>query len=372
MEPRRIAYYVTAHGYGHGVRSCDIIRAIQARFPDSPLSIVSGLPEAFFRSRLPWRNVSLRQAAFDVGLVQKDGIRADLPATLKALREIMSRRDADLDAETRFLSSAGAGVVLADIPWLPLAAARRAGIPAIAVGNFSWDWIYEPWVAGDPAWGPLVEAIRQDYSCADCLVRLPFAAGFPAFKNVEPVPLVADPGTNRRAEIASLLGISAGARWYLLAFTALDWEPGAIERLGLLRDTVFLAMEPASWTGPNVFRVPRSFCSFSDLVASVDGVISKPGYGVVSDCVVNRKPLVYAEREDFREYPVLVEAIRQYLRSVHIPQERLYRGDLCDFLAAVENAPEPSETMQTGGARMVAEIVAAKMVPRSAIRVPHF
>ena len=28
MKNRHIAYYVTAHGYGHGVRSCDILGAL--------------------------------------------------------------------------------------------------------------------------------------------------------------------------------------------------------------------------------------------------------------------------------------------------------------------------------------------------------
>jgi L-arabinokinase len=361
MAPRSIVYYVTAHGYGHGVRSCDVIRALRSRRPDIPITVVSALPESFFRSRIPRRDVALRQASFDVGMVQKDGVRSDLAATLAALRQLTLRRESDLADETDFLRSAGAAGVVADIPWLPLAAAGCARIPAIAVGNFSWDWIYEPYAAEDPRWRPVVETIRHDYACADLLIRLPFAADFPAFREIRSVPLVAEAGMNRRAELAVLLGVPAAARWYLLAFTALDWDPGAIERLADLRDTVFLAMEPACWTGPNLFRVPRSVCSFSDVVASVDGVISKPGYGVVSDCVANGKPLIYVERPDFREYPVLVRAIRRYLRGVHIPQERLYSGDVGEYIRAAEETSGPAETVQAGGAPIVAELIEKTM-----------
>jgi L-arabinokinase len=303
----------------------------------------------------------LRQASFDVGLVQRDGVRADIAATLVALRQLMLRREADLVDEAGFLRASGAVAVVSDIPWLPLAAAGLARVPAIAVGNFSWDWIYEPYVAQDPAWRPAVDTIRNDYACAELLIRLPFAADFPAFREIRQVPLVASPGMNRRAELAMLLGAPSGARWCLLAFTALDWEPGAIERLAELRDTVFVAMEPACWSGPNLFSVPRSVCSFSDVVASVDAVVSKPGYGVVSDCVVNGKPLIYADRPDFREYPVLVRAIRRYLRSVHIPQERLYRGELGQYIRAVEEASGPAETMQAGGAPVAADLIAKAM-----------
>lgn len=361
MAPRSIVYYVTAHGYGHGVRSCDIIRALQRHCPDTPLTIVSGLPEAFFRSRVEWRNVVLRSESFDLGLVQKDGIRSDLPASVVALQDLLKRHDSDLDREIAFQRSVGAGVVVADIPWLPLAAARRAGIPAVAVGNFSWDWIYEPYVEGDARWRPIVEAIRRDYAASDCLIQLPFSSRNSVFQAVHPVPLLAEPGRNRRAELAAALGIPFSARWYLLSFTSLNWETGALEKLEQLRDTAFLVMEPASWSGRNLFPVRRSMCSFSDLVASVDGVVSKPGYGVVSDCVINRKALVYAEREDFREYPVLVDAIRRYLRNAHIPQSRLYSGELREALAAVESAPEAKETMPAGGAPIAADMIAKRM-----------
>ena len=36
----------------------------------------------------------------------------------------------------------GRGSCVGDIPPLAFAAARRAGLPSVAVGNFSWDWIY--------------------------------------------------------------------------------------------------------------------------------------------------------------------------------------------------------------------------------------
>jgi L-arabinokinase len=93
---------------------------------------------------------------------------------------------------------------------------------------------------------------------------------------------------------------------------------------------------------------------FSDVLASVDSVVSKPGYGILSDCVVNGKPLVYADRENFMEYPILVEAIRRYLRHRHIPAARLYGGDLREALEAVRWSPDPPETCPTGGALVAA------------------
>ena len=49
------------------------------------------------------------------------------------------------------LRALDAALVVADIPPLALAAARLAGVPAIALGNFTWDWIYRDYPGGEAA-----------------------------------------------------------------------------------------------------------------------------------------------------------------------------------------------------------------------------
>ena len=92
----------------------------------------------------------------------------------------------------------------------------------------------------------------------------------------------------------------------------------------------------------------RARVPFADVLASVDAVVSKPGFGIVSECVVNRKPLLYVDRPDFPEARILVEAIRKYLKQQEIPPARLYRGELGDFLESLWDQPEPTMTMASG------------------------
>jgi len=356
---RPLVYYVTAHGYGHGVRSCDILRALRARCPEAPITVVSALPEAFFHSRLPDSRMALRAASFDVGMAQRDGIRIDEPATVRALESMLARRTDDVKAEAAFLESLRPAVVVADIPGLPLAAAAARGIPAIAVGNFSWDWIYDEYASRGPVWRAAADQFRSDYAHADRLLELPFACPMAAFRVREPLPLVSAPGRNRREELAAALGIPAGRRWCLLAFTALDWEPGALERFGRAADYAFLYMEPARWNGANLYGVSRERFPFPDVVATADVVLSKPGYGIVSDCVVNQTPLAYAERTGFAEYDVLVAAIRRYVRNQHIPSQRLYRGEVVEALDAAIASSAPRERLPAGGASVAADRIVA-------------
>lgn len=344
-----IAYYVTAHGYGHGVRSCDIIRALYRLRPYPPVLVVSDLPVEFFRNRLPSRSFIHRPGSFDAGMVQLDSIRVDVPASLEKAERLCERREEIISREATFLENHGARLVVADIPAIPLEAAGRAGIPAVAVGNFSWDWIYSAYGNQDSRWIPVSRCFAEGYARADLLLRLPFHAGMDVFSRIEDVPVVASPGRSRRSEMAEVTGACVDLRWILLSFTALEWGQEALRNVSRIQGCEFFTVRPLEWAGWNIHAIDREVIPFSDVVASVDAVLSKPGYGILSDCLANRKPLVYAERTDFGEYPILEAAIRRYLRHVHIPAERLYRGELSEALDAVGRSDEARETMPLGG-----------------------
>src|SRR5699024_3167963 len=52
--------------------------------------------------------------------------------------------------------------------------------------------------------------------------------------------------------------------------------------------------------------------SYQDLVRTVDVVITKPGYGIVSECIANGAAMVYTSRGNFPEYDVFVREMPRY------------------------------------------------------------
>ena len=144
----------------------------------------------------------------------------------------------------------------------------------------------------------------------------------------------------------------------LLSFTTLGWDDGALAAVESLEGHEFFTVKPLAWPGRrNIHAVDRMRMVFSDVLASCDVVVTKPGYGILSDCVANAKPIVYAEREDFIEYPLLERELKRYLKNVHVPAADLYAGRLGPALAAMREVPEPAETLPSGGAEMVADIL---------------
>jgi len=353
-----LAYYISAHGYGHGVRSCDILRAFRRRWPDVPLLINTTLPEALLRNRLGREAFTLRRRAFDVGMVQLDSVRVDVGATLAAVSELYARRTALVKEEAVFLRERGVRMVVVDIPALPVEAARRAETPALAVGNFAWDWIYSPFADQDRRWKPLIEQLARGYAQTELLLRLPFAEEMKAFPRKEDLPLVATPGWPRREEIARAVGCASEKKWVLLSFTSLDWSDAALDKVERLSDYEFFTVLPLEWRRTNIHAIDREAFGFSDVLASVDAVVSKPGFGLLSDCIVNAKPLLYVDRTDFIEYPILVSAVERYLKNEHLPMSALYAGELRECLERLWNRPEPPGRIAHDGAARAAHRMA--------------
>lgn len=360
-SPSSIVYYITAHGYGHGVRSCDILRALGRESAETPLHVVSGLPEDFLRARLQGMQPMprIRQASLDVGMVQLDSIRTDVDTTLDRALDLLARWDDLVQEEAAYLGDVGAATVVADIPAIPLQAAKRFGIPAIAVGNFAWDWIYTAFVERDSRWGAVIERFRTAYAGVDLLLRLPFHEPMATFPCQVDLPLLTRPHAPVREPLARHTGASLQKRWILLSFTTLDWDEQALDRVAALDDYEFFTVLPLAWNRPNIRVVDRTAFSFGSVLASVDAVISKPGYGVVSECVVHGTPLIYADRTDFLEYPILVQAIERLLCNVHIPAQSLYDGELRPYLERIWTRPAPPEQMGREGDSLAARVITA-------------
>jgi L-arabinokinase len=352
---KSIAYYITAHGYGHGTRSCDVLNALRRVAPDVPIIVKTNLPVDFMASRLP-DSIEIRSGAFDLGLIQKDSIQVDLEASLIAIEKLYEHEAELIEQEMRFQTLENIGVVVADIPAIPLDAAQRAGIPNIACSNFGWNWIYSEFVEKEPRWRFFVDKFKAVYEKTDLLLRQPFCEPMSAFPNQIDLPLLAKPGINQREEIAVATGADSTKTWVLLSFTTLNLDFQALENLKRLRDRYELfTVEPLAWPGSGIHSLSRTMFPFANILASSDLVVTKPGFGIVSECIANHKPIIYSDRKNFLEYPVLVKSIERYCRYAFIPNNELYSGELERALSDAQSSEEPQAEMPRGGAEKAAE-----------------
>ena len=253
------------------------------------------------------------------------------------------------------------GVVVADVPAIPLAAAQQIVLPNIATSNFGWDWIYGEFAEHDERWQFFVDKFQRVYAQTDLLLRQPFAEPMRSFPHQIDLPLLARPGTNRRTLIAESCGADPAKKWVLLSFTTLNLGKTALEELARLEGCELFSVEPLEWPGSSVHCISRSTICFADIMASVDVIVTKPGFGIVSECIANDKPIIYSDRTNFREYPVLVECIEKYCRYAFIPNAELYAGKLGRALKEIETAATPTAQMPRGGAELAAAEILARL-----------
>jgi hypothetical protein len=137
-----VAFYISGHGFGHASRQIEIINALAARRPGLNVLLRTAVPRWLPERTLTARHVLVDRPC-DTGIVQIDSLRLDAKATIDAAREFYDQLDAHSRQEAALLRDHGVRLVIADAPPLACSAAVVAGIDAVVISNFTWDWIYE-------------------------------------------------------------------------------------------------------------------------------------------------------------------------------------------------------------------------------------
>ncbi len=354
-----LAVYVSGHGFGHATRTAEVLGSVRARAADLPIVVCTSAP-AFLFEGLIAPPLAVRRVECDVGLVQRDALLIDEAGTVAAWRSFDDGWDGRVAAEAAWLREAGARLVLGDIPPLAFAAAAVAGVASVALGNFSWDWIYAHLGARIPALVEAAARAREAYARAEVLLRLPFAGDLSAFRRVEDVPLVARKPAVAKAEARARLRFDARPA-VLLSFGGLGL-PG-LQPAGFAALTGYQVLLTGQLVGvstpSNVRRLDgpalaEAGLDYPDLVGAVDVVVTKPGYGIVSDCIGAGTRLVYTDRGDFPEYPVMVAEMPRYLPAVFASNEEVREGRLRRALEAVQTLAFPPPP-RTDGASVAAD-----------------
>jgi hypothetical protein len=360
---RVLVFYISGHAFGHASRSIEIINALLAADPGLDMVVRTAAARWLFDVTVRGR-IEFHELVCDTGVVQRDSLHLDESRTIEDAARFMAGLDALADAEAAFLRGRGATVVAGDIPPLAFRAAHLAKVPSVAIGNFTWDWIYAGYRDAIARHPQLVPAIRGAYSQASLALRLPMWGGFEAWRSpIADLPFVARHSARTADEVRQELGVPRGNRMALASFGGLGISGLRLEPLGRLEKwtvvTTSHALEAVGPVPPGVRMledraVYATGLRYEDLVRAADVVVTKPGYGIIAECIANDTAILYTDRGHFAEYDVLVDAMPRYLRCRFVPREDLFGGRWQDHLDAVLAQPAPPERPLTDGARVAA------------------
>jgi len=326
---RQIFYYISGHGFGHAVRSAQVVRALYQH--GFQCAILSSAPESIFACNLRGIPYVYRRLQTDIGVRQRGALEVDLPATLRAWQEFLAGEDRWMEGQLRWIREMNPEAIVSDIAPLAFPLARRAGLPSFLLASFTWDWILGYYREDDPGFQEMSVRLREYYLSADRLIFTPLSYGLPPVQPRHRVPLIGKRSSFTRDELRLRLGLD-NRDAFLISFGGFGLNDMKGIGMETMTDYQFLFLADREEVCGNVRTFHSGRTAHEDLVAVSRAVVTKPGYGIASEAILNRVPMIHTSRGRFAEYEPLAAEIREYIPASFISREALFNGGLRAFL----------------------------------------
>ena len=334
--------------------------------PDLRITVRGQFPAEQIKRRI-FEPDAIEPFADDFGMVMHHALSVDTQESLTAYLEAHQNWDEKIAALATHLKESEVDLVLSDIPYLTLAAAHQAGIPGVALCSLNWADILEHYLNHrEPL---LIQTIRTSYQSAQYFLQPAPSMEMPLLSNTVAIGPVCTPGTNKRSTLADNIDLPDAAYTVLVGMggmayplTPQNW-PQYINHKSvyylvpeeMLVDTRSEFSQPdhqhvddhrnIQGTSVNTISVEQTGLSYSDLVASVDLIITKPGYGMFVEAAAAGVPVLYVERPGWPEAPALTDWLQSVSHCAEIDTESLQQGsftrELTELLTLGHYPPVP-------------------------------
>lgn len=317
---------ISSHGFGHLAITAPVLNALAEMLPNFRLTARTALPAAKLAQRIKMPFTLIPEAT-DFGYVMIDATRVDLVSSATAYRQAHANWPARVADEARFLADLKPDLVLTNVSYLPLAGAAVAGIPALSLCSLNWADLFEHYFADQPWAGSIHAEMLAAYCSAQSFLRVTPGMAMDALPNVCAIGPIAALGTRHD------LGLN-GDKAILIAMGGITHRL-PVENWPRLPDVRWLV--PAEWncSHPDAMAFESFGLSFTNLLCSVDAVITKPGYGTFTEAACNGTPVIYQRREDWPEQDCLINWLRANGRCFEIGAAELEGGRLATALESI-------------------------------------
>jgi len=224
------------------------------------------------------------------------------------LKEWLNSWDEYIHSEKRFCETHNINLILSDIVPQPFIVADELDIPGIAISNFTWHYIFYN-LFGDM---PTTERIKEAYRCSDVALVLPFNEDMNLFRKKKEISLVSREITIDRRDMRRKCGVSDDELLIYLG-VGISFDPSYMRGMKKIDvpDVKFLVSSNAELPFGNVIKIPNSETETQNYIGMCDLVVSKNGYGTVSEAVRAKIPMFLLKREGFKEDELIGNKVKE-------------------------------------------------------------
>jgi len=327
---------ISSHGYGHVSQTSAVVNELVRLMPELRVTVRTTAPHEFLQQRFQcnFKHIPAAYRAFHADWRQK------------VAREAQALRDLKPD------------LLLANVPYLSLAAAHAAGVRAAGMCSLNWADIYRHYCADDVASKSIYGQMLEAYLNAEYFLKVQPAMDMPEFSNARSIAPIARTGQPQRSNIAKQCALHEGQKLVMVAMGGMEFR---------LPVQSWPHLPGVRWIVPQAWHIRRAdtvafeslHLSFSDVLASCDAIITKPGYGIFTEAACAGVPVLYVARRDWPEEPCLVQWLTQNAACMEVERETLQTGELGEVLQQLWLLPMPPRP-DASGAVEAAEFLRAK------------
>lgn len=359
---------ITAHGFGHAAQTAPVINALHALAPEIRITIQSQVPLAWLRERITAPFQYLRKSG-DIGMLMSSALDIRIHDSVEAYQQLHRDWGLRVSNEARKLRDIAPDFVLSNVGYLPLAGAHRAGIPCAAMSSLNWGDIYTHYCGATSGAHHVTEQILTSYANAISFLRLHPGMPMANLPNLMPIDPIAHVGHDRRDEIRQRLDIDRDEKLVLISLGGIN-NVLPIERWPRMPGVRWLVQ--ANWrsTHPDARVLESLEMPFSDILASADALLCKPGYGSFAEAACSGVPVLYASRPDWPETPYLTSWLARHGVGREISRAMLAAGTFEQELHALWQAPLPTRPSPDGAKQAARWLIGHLRVQRLASTRP--
>ena len=346
QTPAHLLVDISSHGYGHVSQTSAVVNELVKLKPGLRVTIRTTAPIDFVKSRFQcdFQPISL---AFDFGMKMANAVDVQVKESAAAYKAFHADWRKKVAHEALTLRQLKPDLLLANVPYLSLAAAQAAKVSAVGMCCLNWADIYQHYCADDAEAQRIHEQMLEAYLSAEYFLKVQPAMEMPAFSNAHDIQPIVRIGQTKRRGIDALCALYEGEKLVLVAMGGMEFR---------LPVQTWPCLPGIRWIVPQAWDVRRDdtiafeslHMSFTDVLTSCDAVITKPGYGTFTEAAYAGVPVLYVTRRDWPEEPCLVQWLKQNDVCLELERATLHTGELENILQQLWSQPVPPKPEANG------------------------
>src|SRR5512139_3239624 len=191
---------ISAHGYGHIAQTAPVVQALKQLRPDLRVTVRCAAPHPLLQQRFQCEFQHIPQS-FDFGMQMASAVEVKVAESAAAYRAFHADWPRKVAHAAEEMAALKPDLLLANVPYLSLAAAHAAGIRSVALCSLNWADIYQHYCVHDGVSRSIHAQMVEAYNRAEHFLQPQPSMAMPQLSNTRPIAPIVQPAASQRERL---------------------------------------------------------------------------------------------------------------------------------------------------------------------------